>query len=172
MTANKGRGVFPKWDGQNPTFVKGDFVTEFIGTVWPVQTTVPDGTFCMVALPKREDDYILLCTDSEVAQNNAVFINHSCNPTCQIQGWNDSNGWPRVLIVALSTITTEEITVDYNMDTYEASELIVCKCNTVGCRKWIQKLCVSRSPVAHRPPIIGGHVVSIRADTISSVSLE
>lgn len=64
------------------------------------------------------------------------FLNHSCDPNCQLQlADNDKTKIPDVYVVVLRTIQPEEeLTIDYG---WTADAAIPCLCGSEKCRGWI-----------------------------------
>lgn len=79
----------------------------------------------------RDDLYV----DAAVNGNDARFINHSCDPNCEVEIEDD-----RVFIYALRDIAPgEELTYDYSLDveeepTPELRQVFACRCGAATCR--------------------------------------
>ncbi|XP_033831263.1 histone-lysine N-methyltransferase ASH1L [Periophthalmus magnuspinnatus] len=72
--------------------------------------------------------------DSYRMGNEARFINHSCEPNCEMQKWS-VNGVYRIGLFALKDITSgTELTYDYNFHSFNTEEQQVCKCGSESCR--------------------------------------
>ncbi|KTF95446.1 hypothetical protein cypCar_00018437 [Cyprinus carpio] len=72
--------------------------------------------------------------DSYRMGNEARFVNHSCEPNCEMQKWS-VNGVYRVGLFALKDINSgTELTYDYNFHSFNTEEQQVCKCGSEGCR--------------------------------------
>ncbi|XP_013868611.1 histone-lysine N-methyltransferase ASH1L isoform X2 [Austrofundulus limnaeus] len=72
--------------------------------------------------------------DSYRMGNEARFINHSCDPNCEMQKWS-VNGVYRIGLFALKDITSgTELTYDYNFHSFNTEEQQVCKCGSESCR--------------------------------------
>jgi SET domain-containing protein len=85
----------------------------------------------------RDDRYSLWLGDSWMFDmvDQTRWINHSCEPNCEIEGdvEPDGTGWAR--IVATRAIRAgEEITYDYGFDAEVAEP---CTCGAGQCRGWI-----------------------------------
>lgn len=65
----------------------------------------------------------------------ARFINHSCEPNCQMVKWNVS-GRPRMALFAGDTEigVGDELTYDYNFNNFNAMNTTLCACGTESCR--------------------------------------
>lgn len=62
------------------------------------------------------------------------FVNHSCQPNCEMQKWS-VNGLLRMCLFALIDIPPgEELTYDYNFSLFNPDESQVCKCKSKNCR--------------------------------------
>jgi SET domain-containing protein len=79
----------------------------------------------------REDLYV----DAAVGGNDARFINHSCDPNCEVEIEED-----RIFIYAIRDIAPgEELTYDYSLDveekpTPELCQVFACRCGAASCR--------------------------------------
>ncbi|XP_070969827.1 histone-lysine N-methyltransferase ASH1L-like isoform X1 [Oncorhynchus clarkii lewisi] len=72
--------------------------------------------------------------DSYRMGNEARFINHSCEPNCEMQKWS-VNGVYRIGLFALKDMSSgTELTYDYNFHSFNTEEQQVCKCGSEGCR--------------------------------------
>uniref|UniRef100_A0A672P6V4 Histone-lysine N-methyltransferase ASH1L-like n=1 Tax=Sinocyclocheilus grahami TaxID=75366 RepID=A0A672P6V4_SINGR len=72
--------------------------------------------------------------DSYHMGNEARFINHSCEPNCEMQKWS-VNGVYRIGLFALKDINSgTELTYDYNFHSFNTEEQQACKCGSEGCR--------------------------------------
>jgi SET domain-containing protein len=66
-------------------------------------------------------------------KDSAVFLNHSCEPSCGIKG--------RVKITALKDIKKgEEITIDYSITEMDTLWHMDCNCGSKTCRKHIRSI--------------------------------
>ena len=79
----------------------------------------------------------------------ARFVNHSCDPNCRMEKWT-VNGKPRMALFAgdRTIMTVEELTYDYNFDTFDAAGLGggECQCGSAGCRGVIGKRSIGQQP--------------------------
>jgi len=79
----------------------------------------------------RDDLYV----DAAVGGNDARFINHSCDPNCEVEIEED-----RIFIYAIRDIAPgEELTYDYSLDveekpTPELCQVFACRCGAASCR--------------------------------------
>ena len=72
--------------------------------------------------------------DGELIGNDSRYVNHSCDPNCNIV-WK--NG--RIFFYSKRLIKKgEELTIDYAYDKNLKKE--ICKCGSVNCRGFINKL--------------------------------
>ncbi len=66
------------------------------------------------------------------------FVNHSCDPNCEIFYWEAEPGEPQEDRLFLTTIRPieagEELLIDYS---WPADAAIPCQCGTASCRGWI-----------------------------------
>ena len=66
--------------------------------------------------------------------NECRFVNHSCEPNCEMQKWN-VKGEFRMALFALRDIQhNEELTYDYNFSLFNPLEGQTCCCGSVNCR--------------------------------------
>ena len=71
--------------------------------------------------------------------NECRFVNHSCEPNCEMQKWT-VNGHYRMALFALKDIQPdEELTYDYNFSLFNPHEGQRCKCGSDRCRGVIGK---------------------------------
>ncbi|KAJ8354835.1 hypothetical protein SKAU_G00224020 [Synaphobranchus kaupii] len=72
--------------------------------------------------------------DSYRMGNEARFINHSCDPNCEMQKWS-VNGVYRIGLFALKDMdSSTELTYDYNFHSFNTEKQQVCKCGAESCR--------------------------------------
>ncbi|RLS35965.1 MAG: SET domain-containing protein [Planctomycetota bacterium] len=66
------------------------------------------------------------------------FLNHSCDPNCELFYWCEEDETPQEDRLWLQTIRAiepgEELLIDY---CWPADAAIPCQCGAEGCRKWI-----------------------------------
>jgi SET domain-containing protein len=98
----KGSGLFAMED-----IVKDDYVLEYMGKI---------------EYKRREDNYIMkinginLLNSGDKNGGLAEYINHSCNPNCELVQWG-VDGLPRMCFFAEKNIKSGmEFTFDYNWD--------------------------------------------------------
>ncbi|KAI9717998.1 MAG: hypothetical protein M1828_006988 [Chrysothrix sp. TS-e1954] len=68
----------------------------------------------------------------------ARFVNHSCDPNCEMTKWIVS-GKPRMALFAgpNGVMTGEELTYDYNQDNFSTKNVKPCYCGAECCRKFL-----------------------------------
>lgn len=78
-----------------------------------------------------EQNMILDATKGSIAR----FVNHSCNPNCNMVKWV-VKGKPRIALFALDRqiLTGEELTYDYNFNPFAANNVQECRCGSKNCR--------------------------------------
>ncbi len=74
----------------------------------------------------------------EVRYSHALFhcrfVNHSCEPNCEMQKWT-VNGLYRMALFSLSDVKPgEELTYDYNFSLFNPHEGQQCRCGSSNCR--------------------------------------
>ena len=74
-----------------------------------------------------------LIIDARLQGNMARYINHSCNPNCELRK-REVEGLPRATVVTLRAVAAgEELLMDYDLSTLEPSRF-QCLCRAPGCR--------------------------------------
>uniref|UniRef100_A0A8C7HXG4 Ash1 (absent, small, or homeotic)-like (Drosophila) n=1 Tax=Oncorhynchus kisutch TaxID=8019 RepID=A0A8C7HXG4_ONCKI len=114
----------------------GQFIIEYLGEVvsehefrsrMMEQYFAHSGQYCL-----NLDSGMVI--DSYRMGNEARFINHSCEPNCEMQKWS-VNGVYRIGLFALRDMSSStELTYDYNFHSFNTEEQQVCKCGSEGCR--------------------------------------
>ncbi|CAB3369610.1 Hypothetical predicted protein [Cloeon dipterum] len=131
MTKEKGWGVRTK-----KTIKNGDFIMEYVGEV------VSEKEFKNRMETRYANDthhYCLhldggLVIDGHRMGGECRFVNHSCEPNCEMQKWS-VNGLFRMALFALRDIEAgEELGYDYNFSLFNAAEGQPCKCGSDNCR--------------------------------------
>ncbi|XP_031747240.1 histone-lysine N-methyltransferase ASH1L isoform X2 [Xenopus tropicalis] len=93
--------------------------------------------------------------DSYRMGNEARFINHSCDPNCEMQKWS-VNGVYRIGLYALKDMPAgTELTYDYNFHSFNTEKQQVCKCGVEKCRGIIGGKSQRVNGLANK----GGHLV-------------
>ncbi|KAJ8273493.1 hypothetical protein GJAV_G00102200 [Gymnothorax javanicus] len=114
----------------------GQFIIEYLGEV------VSEQEFRKRMIEQyysHSDHYCLnldsgMVIDSYRMGNEARFINHSCQPNCEMQKWS-VNGVYRIGLFALKDISSgTELSYDYNFHSFNMEEQQVCKCGSERCR--------------------------------------
>jgi len=65
------------------------------------------------------------------------YLNHSCQPNCELFSWETDDSPPHVRLCLQSLMPIEpgkELTIDY---AWPADAAIPCVCGAAGCRGWI-----------------------------------
>lgn len=71
--------------------------------------------------------------DATIYGNNSRFINHSCDPNCEIQKWLVGRDFRMGFFTCRPVTAGEELTFDYNLVLY-GEELQKCHCGAPNCR--------------------------------------
>jgi histone-lysine N-methyltransferase SETD2 len=127
----KGFGLFLK-EGCK----ENDFIIEYTGEV----TKKHVGNYIMRVNPppyarKTTKVYI----DGSVNGGLAKYINHSCNPNCELVQWY-VGGLPRLCFFARKEITSgTELTFDYNWTREKGKKRTECTCGEENCLGYIEK---------------------------------
>lgn len=75
-----------------------------------------------------------LFIDGHRMGSDCRFVNHSCEPNCEMQKWS-VNGLSRMALFASRDIRPgEELTYDYNFSLFNPAEGQVCRCDSQNCR--------------------------------------
>ncbi|XP_073978076.1 histone-lysine N-methyltransferase ash1 isoform X3 [Rhodnius prolixus] len=131
MTKDKGWGVKTR-----QKIEKDKFILEYVGEV------VSDREFKSRMQSRYQNDthhYCLnldggLVIDGHRMGGDGRFVNHSCEPNCEMQKWC-VNGLFRMALFALRDIEAEEeLTYDYNFSLFNPTEGQQCKCGSSKCR--------------------------------------
>ena len=130
-TPNRGWGI-----RTTEPIKSGEFILEYIGEVVNVQ----EFRFRMAERYNNDPHHYCLNLDSGMVidgyrmANEGRFVNHSCEPNCEMQKWS-VNGYYRVGLFALRNIEPgEELTYDYNFDNFNLETQQVCRCGSSKCR--------------------------------------
>lgn len=83
-----------------------------------------------------ENGYVI---DSRNMGNESWFINHSCNPNCIVQKWSVKSLLCIAIFARRYIPSGEELTIDYNFQSYNVREELNCKCKENNCRSIIGK---------------------------------
>lgn len=131
MTEDKGWGVRTQ-----QAIKSGDFILEYVGEV------VSEREFKSRMATRYANDthhYCLhldggLVIDGHRMGGDGRFVNHSCEPNCEMQKWSVL-GLPRMALFASRNIKPgEELTYDYNFALFNPSEGQQCRCGSSACR--------------------------------------
>ncbi|XP_076800082.1 uncharacterized protein LOC143445104 isoform X1 [Clavelina lepadiformis] len=130
-TNNRGWGI----KATKPVAI-GQFILEYVGEVISEREFQRRTKETYGAL---SDQYCVQLENNKMIDGNRLanigrFVNHSCEPNCEMQKWI-STGEYRVCLFAKRSINVgEELTCDYNFHTFELNRQQVCKCGASGCR--------------------------------------
>lgn len=131
MTPNKGWGV-----KTNNVIKKGTYILEYVGEV----VTEREFKERMATLYTNDIHHYCLHLDGGLVidghrmGSDCRFVNHSCEPNCEMQKWS-VNGLSRMALFALRDIRPgEELTYDYNFSLFNPADGQVCKCESQHCR--------------------------------------
>ncbi|EDW69885.2 histone-lysine N-methyltransferase ash1 [Drosophila virilis] len=131
MTADKGWGVRTKLP-----IAKGTYILEYVGEV----VTEREFKQRMASIYLNDTHHYCLhldgglVIDGQRMGSDCRFVNHSCEPNCEMQKWS-VNGLSRMVLFAKRAIEQgEELTYDYNFSLFNPSEGQPCRCNMPQCR--------------------------------------
>ncbi|RWS31394.1 histone-lysine N-methyltransferase ASH1L-like protein [Leptotrombidium deliense] len=118
---------------------KGEFILEYIGEV----VSEPVFRQRMMEIYKNDPHHYCLNLDSGMVidgyrvANEGRFVNHSCEPNCEMQKWS-VNGVYRVALFSLRDILPgEELNYDYNFYNFNVETQQICRCGSAKCRGFI-----------------------------------
>lgn len=131
ITAKKGWGLRTK-----QLIKKGTYVLEYIGEVVTIQeykermatAYVSDAHYYCLQLDHS------LVIDSHRMGNDCRFVNHSCNPNCEMQKWMVNGQYCMALFASQDIREGEELTFDYNFRLFGPAEPQICFCESDNCR--------------------------------------
>lgn len=74
--------------------------------------------------------------------NICRFVNHSCRPNCKLEKWA-VDGSTRLALYSQKDIQEgDELSYDYNFESFNPLENQICKCRSDDCRGFISRKCV------------------------------
>lgn len=131
MTRNRGWGVRTM-----EKIKEGDFILEYIGEI------VSRKLFAERMVNVYHNDAHHYCLslgpniliDGYRAANEGRFVNHSCDPNCAMQKWSVGGLYRMGLFAKRDIEPGEELSYDYNFDSYNNENQQVCKCGSKNCR--------------------------------------
>uniref|UniRef100_T1IMB6 Ubiquitin-activating enzyme E1 C-terminal domain-containing protein n=1 Tax=Strigamia maritima TaxID=126957 RepID=T1IMB6_STRMM len=131
MTVDKGWGVKTK-----VSLKQGQFILEYIGEVVSEQ----EFRHRMAEKYKNDKHHYCLNLDGGMVIDGyrlgaeGRFVNHSCEPNCEMQKWS-VNGVYRIGLFALKDISPNtELCYDYNFYAFNLEKQQECKCGSCKCR--------------------------------------
>jgi hypothetical protein len=116
----------------------GALVIEYIGEVIDEANMIERMTDQRKFSPNDHDFYIMeldsgFYVDGKIKGNYSRYINHSCDPNCELQRWI-VQGTMRIGIFAIKDIKAgEALSYDYQFDTREEN-IFKCYCESSNCR--------------------------------------
>ncbi|KAH8698143.1 hypothetical protein GQ44DRAFT_694189 [Phaeosphaeriaceae sp. PMI808] len=130
-TADRGYGVRAM-----RTFEPNQIIVEYAGEI----ITQQECERRMKQVYKKDTCYYLMSFDNKMIIDAtrgtiARFVNHSCEPNCEMIKWT-VGGEPRMALFAgrRGIMTGEELTYDYNFDPFSQKNIQECRCGTQSCR--------------------------------------
>ena len=131
MTESKGWGMKTK-----RPIMSGDFIMEYVGEV------VSEKEFKLRMLTEYIEDTHHYCLhldggtviDGHRMGNECRFVNHSCEPNCEMQKWNVKGEFRMALFALRDIQQNEELTYDYNFSLFNPHEGQKCLCGSLDCR--------------------------------------
>ncbi|KAF1947244.1 SET domain-containing protein [Clathrospora elynae] len=118
------------------TFEPNQIIVEYAGEI----ITQSECERRMKQVYKKDKCYYLMSFDNKMIIDAtrgtiARFVNHSCEPNCEMIKWT-VGGEPRMALFAgpRGIMTGEELTYDYNFDPFSQKNIQECRCGTETCR--------------------------------------
>ncbi|KAF2642986.1 hypothetical protein P280DRAFT_241631 [Massarina eburnea CBS 473.64] len=118
------------------TFDKHQIIVEYAGEI----ITQNECERRMKQIYKKDKCYYLMSFDNKMIIDAtrgtiARFVNHSCEPNCEMIKWT-VRGEPRMALFAgkRGIMSGEELTYDYNFDPFSTKNIQECHCGTESCR--------------------------------------
>ncbi|RAR07003.1 SET domain-containing protein [Stemphylium lycopersici] len=118
------------------TFEPHQIIVEYAGEI----ITQDECERRMKQVYKKDKCYYLMSFDNKMIIDAtrgtiARFVNHSCEPNCEMIKWT-VGGEPRMALFAgpRGIMTGEELTYDYNFDPFSQKNIQECRCGTEACR--------------------------------------
>jgi hypothetical protein len=75
--------------------------------------------------------------DASKCGNSSRFINHSCDPNCELQRWHVGNEIRIGIFTIKNVAKDEELTYDYQLS---AVQSFICRCGTAKCRGTLKRV--------------------------------
>ncbi|XP_013779563.1 uncharacterized protein LOC106464006 [Limulus polyphemus] len=134
MTPDRGWGI-----RTTEPIKAGSFILEYVGEV------VSDKEFRHRMAERYCNDQHHYCLNLDSGMvidgyrmgGEGRFVNHSCEPNCEMQKWS-VNGVYRIGLFSLKDITSNtEICYDYNFHNFNLETQQICKCGSLRCRGFI-----------------------------------
>ncbi|KAL1796965.1 hypothetical protein ACET3X_005505 [Alternaria dauci] len=118
------------------TFEPHQIIVEYAGEI----ITQSECERRMKQVYKKDKCYYLMSFDNKMIIDAtrgtiARFVNHSCEPNCEMIKWT-VGGEPRMALFAgpRGIMTGDELTYDYNFDPFSQKNIQECRCGTESCR--------------------------------------
>lgn len=113
---------------------KESLIAEYLGEVRLIdQSKDKNNVYCL----KLNSNYII---DAQTKGNITRFVNHSCQPNARMETWCVNGLYRMVLTSKRDIMPAEEITFDYQFESFESAHIQDCKCNSERCRKTIRTI--------------------------------
>ena len=115
----------------------GDFVIEYFGKTVPPKELKQTGGKGHYYLRLGPNNII----NGDIKKNDAKYINHSCDPNCELKLVVDLNENKRACIIALKRIRINtDITIDYQWECKVGEQTTPCLCGTIHTQHTIERL--------------------------------
>ncbi|XP_038073258.1 histone-lysine N-methyltransferase ASH1L-like isoform X2 [Patiria miniata] len=131
MTKERGWGICTKYP-----IKAGEFILEYVGEVISVKELWKRA---LSDYQYQKHHYYLNLDSGTVIDgyrygNEGRFVNHSCEPNCEMQKWSVS-GMYRIALFAMRDVeANQELTYDYNFHAFNLETQQECMCGSTNCR--------------------------------------
>jgi len=131
MTANKGWGVRAR-----QSVSKGTFILEYTGEI----VSQKEFEKRMLSGYIEDEHHYCLALDSKHmidahrAGSECRFVNHSCDPNCEMMKWNVKGLYRMALFAKKDILAGTEICYDYNFSLFDSDKGQTCHCGAKECR--------------------------------------
>jgi len=131
MTREKGWGVRAR-----QAVASGSFILEYTGEI----VSMKEFEKRMLSRYEGDEHHYCLALDSKHmidahrAGSECRFVNHSCDPNCEMMKWNVKGLYRMALFAKKDILAGEEICYDYNFSLFDSDKGQSCHCGAAECR--------------------------------------
>lgn len=131
MTVNKGWGVRARQAVASGTFIleyTGEIVSQKEFEKRMLSGYIEDEHHYCLALDSKH------MIDAHRAGSECRFVNHSCDPNCEMRKWNVKGLYRMALFAKKDILANTEICYDYNFSLFDSDKGQTCHCGAKECR--------------------------------------